>query len=210
MGCLKKILNCLLLLGFIYIFFAFGGYTFLKDKYDSYTSPTRSVFVEEEKDFGNLEDVGADFVLSRSLNFFGYRKLNAYYTPKRQRITILDLNSDKILSEDDFQNGKLKEKLEKLTGRFIHSPIMPISNIKITKTGKIKADKKIIPYANFEADVKMVPLFKAKGTVAIYQTKNRKHIIKGSSVSPKMVISAKFPTGYDDRITKKFISELKF
>lgn len=214
MGCLKKIISSIIAFILIYAFFAFGGFQFVKDKYDTYTSPERSVFVNEEKDFGNLENISADYALSRSLNFFGYRKLNAYYLPKKQRITVIDLNSDNVLTKDDFKKGVLEEKLENFSSKFMNSPIVPISDIEITNIGQIKAGNEIIPYADFQADVKMIPFFKAKGTVAIYKSKNRENIInkikKDENITSKLVISCKFPTGYEDKVTKNFISQIKF
>ncbi len=214
MGCLKKLCGFIVFISIIYVFFAFGGFSFVKNKYTEYTSPTREVIVEEEKDFGNLENISDNYILSRSLNFFGYRKLNAYYFPKKQRITILDLNESNILTNQDFENGNLEKKLEEFSSKWTTSPIFPVNNIKITHRGKIKAGDKKISYAEFEANVKMIPFFKAKGTVAIYETQNKENFIqkikKNSTTTPKLVISAKFPTGYDYSVTKNFISELRF
>lgn len=210
MGCLKKITKMIIFIALVFAFFAYGGYTFVKNKYDSYTKPEREVFVKEEKDFGNLEGVSPDYALSRSLNWFGYRKLNAYYLPTKQRITVLDLNSNNVLTEEDFKTGAIEQKLEDFSGKLVNSPMVPVNNIEITKIGKIKAQNKEVSYADFEANVKMVPFFKAKGTVAIYETKNRDNLIKKENVTPKLVVSCKFPNGYEDKITKKFISQIKF
>ena len=213
MGCLKKIFHMIIFIAIVFAFFAFGGYSFVKEKYDAYTSPKRAVLVEEEKDFGNLENISADYALTRSLNFFGYRKLNAYYLPKKQRITILDLNSDSILSENDFQKGVIEDKLEQFSGKFVNSPMMPLENIEITRIGKIQAGSYLVPFVDFDANVKMIPFFKAKGTIAIYKSQNKEGMIskiknKGN-VTTKLVVSCKFPTGYEDKITKNFISQIR-
>lgn len=213
MGCLKRIFFFIIFIALVFAFFAFGGYSFVKDKYDAYTSPKRAVLVEEEQDFGNLKDISADYALTRSLNFFGYRKLNAFYLPKKQRITILDLNSNDKITEDDFQRGVIEEKLENFSGKFMNSPIMPLENIEITGIGKIQAGSYMVPFVDFEANVKMIPFFKAKGTIAIYKSKNKEGIVsklknKGN-ITSKLVVSCKFPMGYEDKITKNFISQIK-
>ena len=213
MGCLKKFIHMAIFLIVVFAFFALGGCDFVKDKYYSYTQPQRAVFVEEEQDFGNLENVSADYALTRSLNFFGYRKLNAFYLPKKQRITILDLNSDDILSEKDFQKGIIEKKLEEFSGKIVNSPIMPLENIAIRHLGKVKAGSYEVPYVDFEANVKMIPFFKMKGTVAIYKSQNRDNIVskfkKKENVTTKLLISCNFPTGYEDKITRNFISQIK-
>lgn len=212
-GCLKKIFCFVVFILVVIAFFALGGYSFVKDKYDAYTSPKRAVLIEEEQDFGNLENVSPDYVLTRSLNFFGYRKLNAFYTPKKQRITILDLNSDNKLKEEDFQKGVIEKKLEEFSGKVVNSPIMPLENIEITNIGKIQAGSYLVPYVDFEANVKMVPFFKAKGTIAIYKSKNKDGVISKiknkENITSKLVVSCKFPMGYEDKITKNFISQIK-
>ncbi|MDO5437265.1 MAG: hypothetical protein Q4F80_03605 [bacterium] len=217
MGCLKKTVKMIVFIAIVFAFFAYGGYTFVKNKYDAYTKPERAVFVEEEKDYGDLSGISPDYALSRSLNLFGYRKLNAYYLPKKQRITIIDLNSNEILTEKDFQKGIIEEKLENFSSKLVNSPMVPVDNIEITNIGKIKAGSKTVSYADFEANIKMVPFFKAKGTVAIYETKNKdtavtkikEKVQNKENTTSKLVISCKFPNGYEDKITKKFISQIK-
>ena len=216
MGCLKKITNMIIFAALIFAFFAYGGYTFVKNKYDAYTKPERNILVEEEKDFGNLSDVSADYVLSRSLNLFGYRKLNALYVPKNQKITILDLNSSDIINEDDFEEGNIEEKLENFSSKIINSPVIPVQNIEIKETGKIKAGSEFVPYADFEAEVKMAPIFKVKGTIAVYATKNNNFISKiknkvqnKENITSKLILAVRLFAEYDDKPVKKLISEIE-
>ena len=71
MGCLKKTAKLIVFILIVFAFFAYGGYTFVKGKYDAYTKPEGSVLVKEMKDFGDLSAISADYKLSRSLNLFG-------------------------------------------------------------------------------------------------------------------------------------------
>lgn len=217
MGCLKKLTKMVIFIALLFAFFAYGGYTFVKNKYDSYTKPERSVLISEEKDFGNLKNVSADYILTRSLNFFGYRKLNATYIPKNQKISVFDLNSKEILNEKDFSNGKIEEKFEKLSNKFFNSPVLPLSNIELMEQGKILAGSKYVPYANFEADFKYIPFLKLNGTIAVYETKNRENLVNkvkeqiqnSDNITSKLVLSTKIQSDYDSAPTKKFISSIK-
>ncbi len=219
MGCLKRIFNMVIFIVLLFAFFAYGGYTFVKNKYDAYTKPQREVLINEEKNFGDLSGVSADYALSRSLNFFGYKKLNALYIPKNQKITIADLNSKEILSESDFNEGKIEEKLEELSKKVINSPVMPIENIEIIKKGNLVMGAKIVPYADFKADVKYIPFLTLKGTIAVYDTQNSKNGVvdkikdkiskDNSNITSKVIISTKFSNDYSDEITKEFISQIK-
>lgn len=217
MGCLKKITKMIIFGLLLFAFFAYGGYTFVKTKYDNYTKPERNVLISEEKDFGNLDGISPDYILTRSLNFFGYRKLNALYVPKNQKISVLDLNSIDVINEQDFSNGKIEEKFEQLSNKFFNSPILPLNNIELTEQGKILAGSRYVPYANFEADFKYVPFLKLNGTIAVYTTKNKetalnkvKEQIKNSdNKTSKFVLSTKIQSDYDGMPAKKFISQIK-
>ena len=219
MGCLKKITKFIIFIALLIAFFAYGGYTFVKNKYNAYTRPPRDVLIEQEKDFGNLKWVSADYALSRSLNFFGYRKLNALYLPENQKIVIVDLNSNKIISEKDFKDGVIEKKLEEFSSKIINSPVMPLTNIQTTDKGKVIAGLKSVPYINFTADVKYIPFLTLRGTIAVYDTSNdnsgvvskiKDKIQKNDEhITSKLVISTKFSSDYKEKITKDFISQIK-
>lgn len=219
MGCLKKIIKTIIFIVIVCAFFMCGGYSFVKNKYTSYTKPERNVLINEEKDFGSLENISADYALTRSLNFFGYRKINANYLPKNQKITILDLNSRDVLSEKDFKEDKIEEKLEEFSNKIINSPVIPIQNIKTTDKGQILSGTKLVPYINFTADVKYIPFLTVRGTIAVYETSNKnsgavskikdKIQKNNENITSKLVISTKFSNDYEEEITKKFISEIK-
>lgn len=218
MGCLKRLTKMLVFIALLFAFFAYGGYTFVKAKYDEYTHPERSVLISEEHDFGDLSGVSADFALSRSLNFFGYRKINALYLPDNQKISIFDLNSKEILTAEDFETGKIEGKLEELSSHFINAPIIPLSDVEITKKGKLKSENGVnIPYADFKAHLKFVPFVGIKGTIALYTTKNNETVVnkikskiqKNNGVTAKLVVATKFPTGFKEKTVKKFLSQIK-
>ena len=73
-GCLVNILKKILIVALIVAFFALGGYAFVKDKIKNYQYPTREVFVETEKRYGDFSGVSGDYQLYRSFNLFGYKK----------------------------------------------------------------------------------------------------------------------------------------
>ncbi len=212
MGCLKKIINTIIFWVVVFAFFACGGYAFLKNKYDEYTKPEREVLVKEEKDFGDLSKIPPDYALSRSLNFFGYRKLNAFYLPKNQKIAVFDLNSSSKLTKEDFEKGKIEEKIEALSSKIMNTPFMPIENIETIKTGKIYAGSRLVPYADFSAKVKYIPFVNVRGTIALYETENSDegflYKFKKEKLSSKLVVSTKLSNDYNEFAVKNFIEQL--
>ena len=204
MGCLKSIIKKIIIIALIAAFFAFGGWALLKQKINDYKNPTRSEFVESEKYYADFSSVPEDYQLTRSFNFFGYKKINAKYLPTGQKITIFDLKNENKISAKDFEtkeiDGKITILLDKLKDSFI-----TFENFEIINRGTYRAENKAIPYIVFSADVKNIPFKKITGTLGAYSNKN-----KNSKVSTKIILSIVDKKAYNPNIVNNFAASLKF
>ena len=171
MGCLKGIFRFLVIAIVIAGFFYLDGPGFIKEKIDGYTSPEREIFVQDEKDFGNLANVPSDYIFQRSITIGKYRKILITHTPSGQKISIIDIGDTTTLNQADFYTTKIDLKLYQLMDTVKNSPL-EVKNIEITQRGTILAKGKIVPYVNFTAKLKIMPLIKVSGTIAAYNTKN--------------------------------------
>ena len=181
MGCLKKLFFILLFIGF----FTLGGYSFVKEVINNYQYPTRGQFVQYEADFGNFTDVSEDYQLTRSFNFFGYKKINAIYLPTKQKITIFDLRNEDLISSKDFYTKDIDEKIKEFltkTEKFIVS----LEEFEIVKKSNFYPKGKTIPYVVFKAKVKNLPFKKVMGVIGAYSTVNA----KSNKPSTKLIYSA--------------------
>ncbi len=204
MGCLKSIIKKLLIIALIIAFFAFGGWALIKQKINEYKNPTRSEFIKSETNYADFSDVSSDYQLSRSFDFFGYKKINAKYLPTGQKITIFNLKNEDKITVKDFETKEIDEKintiLEKLKDSFI-----TFENFKIINRGNYEAKNKTIPYIVFSANVKNIPFKTVIGVIGAYSTQD-----KNEKQSTKLILTVVDKKAYNPAIQKGFISALKF
>lgn len=204
MGCLKSIIKKIIIIALIVAFFAFGGWALVKQKINDYKNPPRSEFIESEKYYADFSNVSSDYQLTRSFNFFGYKKINAKYLPTGQKITIFDLKDENKISVKDFETKEIDNKISVLLDKLKDS-FITFENFEIINRGQYQAKNKTIPYIVFSADVKNVPFKKVIGIFGAYSSEN-----KNSKVSTKVISSLVDKKAYNPTIVKNFANSLKF
>jgi len=209
MGCLKSlIMNIVYKIVFIALvvaFFAFGGYGFVTKLVNDYQNPPRNEFVKNEMNYGNFSYVPSDYQLSRSFNFFGYKKINAKYLPTNQKITIYDLKDEKLIEVNDFKTKTIDKKLDELLGKLKDS-IITLEDFKIVERGSYAAKNKTIPYIKFSAKVKNIPFSSKIGIIAAYSTTNA----KAKTPSTKLILTMTDAKAYNPVIIANFVKAIKF
>jgi len=219
MGCLKGIFRLIVIAVVIAGFFYLDGPGFIKEKIDGYTSPEREIFVQEEKDFGNLSSVPYDYKFQRSITLGKYRKILATHTPSGQKISLIDIGDTTTLNQADFYTTKIDLKLYQLMDTVKNSPL-EVKDVEITQRGTVLAKGKIVPYVNFTAKLKIMPLIKVAGTIAAYNTKNTDDGIVAKiskavkqnkeDTTTKIVLSTKLSGNYSFEITETLIKAISF
>ena len=205
MGCLKSIVRKIIFIALIVAFFALGGWAFVRGLINNYQNPTREEFILKETNFADFSDVASDYQLTRSFNFFGYKKINAKYLPTGQKITIYDLKNEERISEDDFKTGNIDKKIDDILNNFKDS-FITFENFEIVQRGNYKAGGKTIPYIRFKAKVKNIPFKNVTGIVAGYSKEN----IKSKKSSTKLIITITDTKAYNPKIVSAFVEALKF
>ena len=204
MGCLGSIFKKIIIIALIIAFFAFGGWAFLKDKINNYKNPPREEFVKSETEYADFSGVSGDYQLTRSFNFFGYKKINAKYLPTGQKITIFDLKNEDKITVQDFKTKEIDNKINTLLNGLKDS-FITFENFEITSRGIYKAKNKNIPYIIFSANVKNVPFKTVTGTIGAYSTNN-----KHSKSSTKLIMTRVDKKAFNPAIAQGFITALKF
>ena len=205
MGCLQSILRKILFIAIVVAFFALGGYTFTKQKINEYQNPTREEFIKAEQNYGDFSSVPSDYQLTRSYNFFGYKKINAKYLPTGQKITIFDLKNEERITPNDFNTKEIDVKLEGLLEKAKDS-IITFENFEVTKRGTYVAKGKTIPYIIFKAKVKNIPFKNVIGTIGAYTTVNK----RAKKPSTKLIFTTVDTKAYNPTIVQNLIQAVKF
>ena len=205
MGCLKSIINKIIFLSLVVAFFALGGWTFVRGLINDYKNPPRSEFIEKETNFADFSAVPGDYQLTRSFNFFGYKKINAKYLPTGQKITICDLKNEEKVTVNDFYNKTIDKKIDDLLDSAKDS-IITLEDFEITERNNYIAKGKTIPYIKFKAKVKNIPFKSVVGVVAAYSTTNK----KAKKPSTKLIVTIVDTKAFNPTIVSGFVKALKF
>lgn len=205
MGCLKSLIHKIIFIVVLVLFFALGGFTFVKNLINNYQNPSRSDFIQQEKNYGDFSAVPADYQLSRSFNFFGYKKINAKYLPTNQKITIYDLKNEEKISVQDFNTKQIDKKIDDILNNLKDS-FITFENFEIVQRGSFIAKNRTIPYIKFSAKVKNVPFKNVVGVISAYSTTNEKAKIP----STKLIVSIVDTKAYNPTIVNGFVSAIKF
>lgn len=200
---LKNLVKKLIIAGLIVAFFSLGGYTYVKNKLNIYQNPTRKVFIQEEKNYGDFSQVSSDFQLTRSFNIFGYEKVNAKYLPTGQKIAMYDLKNENKIKQEDFKTKKIDEDIHNFISK-LDKTILEIKDLEITKRGVITAKNKQVPYVQFDAKITSLPFKKVTGIIICYKSPN-----KNSKPSTKLLISATDKNSYNPLVVQTFIKSIK-
>ncbi|MBR6299208.1 MAG: hypothetical protein IKR34_08155 [Candidatus Gastranaerophilales bacterium] len=205
MGCLKSLIHKIIFIALVVAFFMLGGWAFVNGLIKNYQNPARSEFVEKETNFADFTDVPSDYQLTRSFNFFGYKKINAKYLPTEQKITIYDLKNEERIKVSDFNDKTIDKKIDDILNNFKDS-IVTFENFEIVERNNYKAQGKTIPYIRFKAKVKNIPFKNVTGIISAYSTVNN----RAKNPSTKLIFTIVDSKAYNPKIVSDFVNALKF
>ncbi len=205
MGCLKSIIRKIIFIVLVVIFFAFGGYTFVKSQINRYKNPPREEFVKTAHDWGDFSKVSGDYQLSRCFNLFGYKKITAKYLPTNQKINIYDLKNEELISTKDFNSNEIDKKITQLLDTLKDS-VITLEDFKIDQRGTYTANGKTVPYIKFSAKVKNIPFKNVAGIIGCYSTTNA----KAKTPSTKLIVTMVDLKAFNPKIVQDFIGSIKF
>ncbi len=205
MGCLKSLIHKIIFIALVVAFFMLGGWAFVNGLIKNYQNPARSEFVEKETNFADFTDVPSDYQLTRSFNFFGYKKINAKYLPTEQKITIYDLKNEERIKVSDFNDKTIDKKIDDILNNFKDS-IVTFENFEVVERNNYKAQGKTIPYIRFKAKVKNIPFKNVTGIISAYSTVNN----RAKNPSTKLIFTIVDSKAYNPKIVSDFVNALKF
>ncbi|MBR6299144.1 MAG: hypothetical protein IKR34_07835, partial [Candidatus Gastranaerophilales bacterium] len=201
MGCLKSLIHKIIFIALVVAFFMLGGWAFVNGLIKNYQNPARNEFVEKETNFADFTDVPSDYQLTRSFNFFGYKKINAKYLPTEQKITIYDLKNEERIKVSDFNDKTIDKKIDDILNNFKDS-IVTFENFEIVERNNYKAQGKTIPYIRFKAKVKNIPFKNVTGIISAYSTVNN----RAKNPSTKLIFTIVDSKAYNPKIVSDFVN----
>jgi len=199
MGCLKKIIQIIILALALVGFFSIGGKEFVMEQWNKYFGQTQESIMDKASKLGDFSALSDEFEIDKAASAFGYKGVLAEHNASGQKMLIIDSGKKPILTEDDFENDRVEEKINALIKKFKYQSLQ-IDDFTITKKGTMNAYGEKVPYVKFTAKINKLPL----GTVG--------GVISAIDVTPdesRTLISLNENKKYSQLITNEFFSKVK-
>lgn len=199
MGCIKKIFQILILALALIGFTSIGGKDFLVQQYENYFGTSKESTMERASKLGDFSALSDEFEIDKAASAFGYKGVLAEHNASGQKMLIIDSGKKPILTEDDFENDRVEEKINALIKKFKYQSLQ-VDDFTITKKGTMNAYGEKVPYVKFTAKINKLPL----GTVG--------GVISAIDVTPdesRTMISLNENKKYSQLITNEFFSKVK-
>lgn len=199
MGCLKNIIKAIILVLAVIGFISIGGKDFFIQKWNEFIHPPQDVMLERAKKVGDFSHVGDEYEIDRAASALGYNGVLAEHKASGQKMVVIDSGKKPLLTPQDFKDDKVEEKLQDLTQKFKYS-VVNVTDLKITKKGKIKTFGKNAPYVKFSAKISKIPSGEVEGIISAVET---------DSGQTRVLVSANEKGKYSQLITQDFFKKVK-
>lgn len=199
MGCLKFIVKVIIVIFAIIGFKSVGGWDWIKTNIHPFEKPSQESLVEKSMDVADFSKIPEEYELSKSTNILGFRAVIAEHDASGQKMAVVNENKKIKLSQEDFKNGKLENKINDINQK-LHYQYVHVENFKIVSQGTMQTMGQSAPYARFEADVTNLPMKHIKGVVAV---------AKDNDGKSKILVSANQGDKYSQIIAEQFFRKVK-
>ena len=168
-------------------------------QYENYFGTSKESTMERASKLGDFSALSDEFEIDKAASAFGYKGVLAEHNASGQKMLIIDSGKKPILTEDDFENDSVEEKINALIKKFKYQSLQ-VDEFTITKTGTMKAYGEEVPYVRFTAKVNKLPL----GTIG--------GVISAVDITPnesRTLISFNENKKYSQLITDEFFKKIK-
>lgn len=201
MGCIKRIIQIIILI-FAYIGFqSIGGLKYCQDFINNVTNPSPEKTVESANKIINTSKLSEDYTIAKVITVFGLKVVEVDYNKAPQKIFLVDSNGLIKLSKEDFYSGKIEDILQDLINKFTYQAIR-LENLKILRMGHFMAlNNQKIPYVLFEADVIRGTTPKIYGMLGVSEDKE---------AQTDVILSFTTTCKYSQKITEDFFHQVNY
>ena len=198
MGCLKKILQIIILALALIGFVSIGGKEFLIEQYNKYFSMSQTHTLERARKLGDFTQISEEFSIDKAATAFGYQGVLAEHNASGQKMIIIGAEKNKILTTEDFQNGNVEEKVNDLINKVKYQSVQ-VEDFTIIKQGTMTAYGKKVPYIRFSAKINKLPIGTVGGIISAVDMDEKS----------RMLISLNENKKYSQLITDEFFKKVR-
>ncbi len=196
-GCLKKIINIIIILLAVVGFIAIGGTNIVKDLIENPLSPAQSSKAEKAAQIADFTKMDKEFELVSSSKL---PKIGNYVYVKHaatsQNFFMAKPKNAETLTKADFNSKKADEKVMNFVKDF---KVLRLENFEITGRGSMKAFNQTVPFIKFKSDIVNLPVHGTEGIVGVATKDDKNVIIVATNVYGK----------YSQIVTNALFTEIK-
>lgn len=199
MGCLKKILQIVILALALIGFFSIGGKEFVIEQYNKYFSSSQAAIMERASKLGDFSQISEEFTIDKAASAFGYQGVLAEHDASGQKILVVKSGKNPMLTTDDFKNGNVENKINDLIKKFKYQSLQ-VDDFTILKQGTMEAYGQKVPYVRFTAKINKLPIGAVGGVISAVDINNNES---------RMLVSLNENKKYSQLITDEFFKKVK-
>lgn len=199
MGCLKKILQIIILALALVGFTSIGGKDFVVEQYNKYFGSSPESILERANKIGDFSQISEEFTIDKTASAFGYQGVLAEHNASGQKIIVVKSGKNPMLTTEDFKTGNVEDKVNGLIRKFKYQSLQ-VDDFTILKQGEMKAFGHKVPYVRFRAKVNKLPIGTVGGIISAVDLDN------GES---RMLVALNENKKYSQLITEEFFKKVK-
>ena len=112
MGCLKKLIKCVILALAVVGFLSLGGKDLITGLVDKYIHKNdRETVLEKAQKVGDFSQINEEYQLEKATGVMGYNGVLAEHKSSGQKMVVVDDNKKPLLTREDITSGNIEDKL---------------------------------------------------------------------------------------------------
>ncbi len=199
MGCLRNIINAVIITLAIVGFLSLGGREWIQGWIQYWLNPPQEVMLERAKKVGDFSEINDEFEIERAAGVMGYNAVIAEHKATGQKMIVVDSGDKPILTEEDIKSADIEEKLRNSVKKVKYQAIS-VNDLTVTKRGTLSSYGKSAPYVKFEAKVKKLPIGDVAGIISV---------VKDSDGEDRVLVSVTEKDKYSQLIADEFFKHVK-
>lgn len=200
MGCIKKILQIIILALALIGFVAIGGKDYITKKFESAVATTPEAVNEIASKVGDFSEVSEDYEIDKAASAFGYEGVLAEHDESGQKMVIVKSGKKPIVTVEDFEKDRVEKKLQDFIKKFKYQS-MEVEDFRVIEKGTMSAyGKDNVPYVKFTAKISKLPVGKIEGIISAVESQDGE---------VKMLVSVNENNKYSQQIADEFFNKIK-
>ncbi len=199
MGCLKKVINSIILALAIIGFFSIGGKDWVVNLWNNHMGKSPQTMLEKAQKVGDFSQINEEYEIEKASGMLGYNGVLAEHNATGQKMIVVDDSKKPILTKDDIISGEIESKIKSSLGKIKYQSL-GVEEFEIVKHGTMYSYGKSVPYARFNAKITRFPVGGVSGVVAV--TDNSKG-------EDRILISVNEKNKYSQLLAEEFFKKIR-